>query len=419
MTPEEIENLNARILRTSGTEMHDLKNEAFAKEERVVYDKWCGNFLSFGIQGINWTVRDAQNSVDKNVHIKYGIATSQGLIKQFPMETFLADEEDTSDPEWDEAALCLCMVGEPLLILGSVQEESYLYVRNECSEGWISAESVAVCRNRAEWLMAAFPIHPLVVTGDMVWLEASAVYPGTSAYRLRMGTVLELCVEEGIPEIKETIETNRIKGTGALIETTEAQAEQRVQNRLSWNNYIVWLPCRAPDGSFFRQKGLIPMSRDVSVGYLSLTNEEIIKQAFKCLGDRYGWGGMLESRDCSSYIREVYRCFGWILPRNTTGQLQMPVRKIELAGRRCSEKKQILKVLEPGTLLYFPGHVMMYLGYENGNFYVINDVSRLVKEGETMPVRVRSVIVNTLAVRRPNLRTWMEELTLALIPWET
>lgn len=111
--------------------------------------------------------------------------------------------------------------------------------------------------------------------------------------------------------------------------------------------------------------------------------------------------------------------FGWILPRNTTGQLQMPVRKIELAGRRCSEKKQILKVLEPGTLLYFPGHVMMYLGYENGNFYVINDVSRLVKEGETMPVRVRSVIVNTLAVRRPNLRTWMEELTLALIPWET
>ena len=115
----------------------------------------------------------------------------------------------------------------------------------------------------------------------------------------------------------------------------------------------------------------------------------------------------------------MYRCFGLILPRNTTGQLQMPVRKIELAGRCCSEKEQILRALEPGTLLYFPGHVMMYLGYENGNFYVINDVSRLVKEGETMPVRVRSVIVNTLAVRRPNLRTWMEELTLALIPWET
>ena len=70
-------------------------------------------------------MRDAQNCVNKNVHIKYGIATSQGLIKQFPMETFLADEEDPSDPEWDEAALCLCMVGEPLLILGSVQEESY------------------------------------------------------------------------------------------------------------------------------------------------------------------------------------------------------------------------------------------------------------------------------------------------------
>lgn len=93
--------------------------------------------------------------------------------------------------------------------------------------------------------------------------------------------------------------------------------------------------------------------------------------------------------------------------------------KNRAGGAALLRKKQILKVLEPGTLLYFPGHVMMYLGYENGNFYVINDVSRLVKEGETMPVRVRSVIVNTLAVRRPNLRTWMEELTLALIPWET
>ena len=65
MTPEEIENLNARILRTSGTEMHDLKNEAFAKEERVVYDKWCVIFLSFGILGINCTVRYAKNSVYK------------------------------------------------------------------------------------------------------------------------------------------------------------------------------------------------------------------------------------------------------------------------------------------------------------------------------------------------------------------
>ena len=35
MTPEEIENLNARILRTSGTEMHDLKNEALPKKREL------------------------------------------------------------------------------------------------------------------------------------------------------------------------------------------------------------------------------------------------------------------------------------------------------------------------------------------------------------------------------------------------
>ena len=65
MTPEEIENLNARILRTSGTEMHDLKNEAFAKEERVVYDKWCGNFLSFGIQGIKMFISNMESRLHR------------------------------------------------------------------------------------------------------------------------------------------------------------------------------------------------------------------------------------------------------------------------------------------------------------------------------------------------------------------
>ena len=389
MTRKEMEHLNAQMFQTPGTRMNDLRNES-----------------------------SAQNWVKTNFHIKYGIATSQGLIKQCPTEECLADEEDPSDPEWDEAAVCLCRVGEPLLILDSVRDGTYLYVRSECSEGWISAESVAVCQNREEWLLAAFPLHPLVVTGDLVWLEASAVYPRAGSYKFRMGTVLELCEEKKTVWIKEVKE---IKGTTEAVETEngkETQVEPRVLNRCSWNNYVVWLPCRAPDGSFFRQKGLIPMSRDVSVGYLHLTTGQLLRQAFKCLGDRYGWGGMLESRDCSSYIREIYRCFGLILPRNTTEQVQMPVRNIDLAGRSCAEKELILKQLEPGTLLYFPGHVMMYLGYENDNFYVINDVSRLVKENGTTPVRVRSVIVNTLSVRRPNLRTWMEELTLALIPWE-
>ena len=35
MTPEEIENLNARILRTYGTEMHDLKMKPLPKKREL------------------------------------------------------------------------------------------------------------------------------------------------------------------------------------------------------------------------------------------------------------------------------------------------------------------------------------------------------------------------------------------------
>ncbi len=82
----------------------------------------------------------------------------------------------------------------------------------------------------------------------------------------------------------------------------------------------------------------------------------------KCLGDRYGWGGMLDSRDCSSYVREVYLCFGIALPRNTTWQAQIPSRIDNISGLSEEERKQYLDKLPVGSILQIPGHEMIYLG---------------------------------------------------------
>ena len=97
-----------------------------------------------------------------------------------------------------------------------------------------------------------------------------------------------------------------------------------------------------------------------------------------------------------------------------------PVAKVTNIGKTIEELKAegmwFVCADMDGEMMYnldLKGPIGLVIGNEG------EGVSRLVKEGETMPVRVRSVIVNTLAVRRPNLRTWMEELTLALIPWET
>ena len=55
-----------------------------------------------------------------------------------------------------------------------------------------------------------------------------------------------------------------------------------------------------------------------------MTENNILNVAFTCLGNAYGWGGMLGNMDCSMYTRYVYRCFGLEIPRNTTWQQKIP-----------------------------------------------------------------------------------------------
>jgi hypothetical protein len=69
---------------------------------------------------------------------------------------------------------------------------------------------------------------------------------------------------------------------------------------------------------------LLPANSDSSDDYLPLTRANLIRQAFKFLGERYGWGHSYDARDCSGFVSEVYRSMGVQLPRNTRDQAVSP-----------------------------------------------------------------------------------------------
>lgn len=81
------------------------------------------------------------------------------------------------------------------------------------------------------------------------------------------------------------------------------------------------------------------------------------------LGQSYGWGGLYENRDCSALMRDVFAGFGVFLPRNSKDQGREG-RVVSLEGMKGREKERtILRRGKPFlTLLYMPGHVMLYLG---------------------------------------------------------
>ena len=101
-----------------------------------------------------------------------------------------------------------------------------------------------------------------------------------------------------------------------------------------------------------------------------MTEKNIANVALEALGNTYGWGGALLSDDCSGYIRNVYKCFGLELARNTTWQSAMPMVNVNMTDMCREERLTVLDALPFGSILFFNGHEMLYLGKENGKYYV-------------------------------------------------
>lgn len=107
-----------------------------------------------------------------------------------------------------------------------------------------------------------------------------------------------------------------------------------------------------------------------------MTRGNLLRQAFKFLGERYGWGHAYDARDCSGFVAEVYRSFVLQLPRNT-GDLA-GVTALDRIGlddsASHSGRKALLAGAKPCDLLYIPGHVMMLVGHVDGQPWVIHDI---------------------------------------------
>ena len=332
-----------------------------------------------------------ENAIDPNaeeeMHYKFAICTTRTCMQAFPSPRELYD--DPYDPDFSYKTHTVVRVGEPVVLSTcSADGAYYRAITASMRGGWIPAKDIAICESRDEWLAAWDTDDVLVVLDDKIYTEESNYAPQTGGRKLTMGTRLRLA------------DASEIGG--------------RINNRTAHNNHVVWMPVRRDDGTYTEQLALIGENRKVSEGYLPVTTENILQVAMNQLGDTYGWGGMLESEDCSGFMRTVYSCFGLDLPRNvdrTNGVL----KAWNLAGMSDAEKTAFIRTLPPGTILVFPGHEMMYLGYEGDLLYVISSVSTVMLDGER--TRVRGGVINTLNVTRANGHTWLQDLKTAEVPY--
>ena len=327
---------------------------------------------------------------------RYAICTAHTGIYAIPCATQIGYSETDPDSEYQLSEL---RVNEPFLIKQTCtyQGKQYYWGLSDHLSGWVSAEALAICGDRQTW-KDAFSVSAagkdfIVVTTDQIFTELSRTVPAISGVRLVIGTVLKLVEKEKIPK--------------------------SIGERSPWHNYVVYLPTRNADGSYQRKMALISQHCDVSVGFLPMTQTNLLNTAFKCLGNRYGWGGTLGAMDCSLYTRAVYLCCGINMPRNTTWQQNVPHTKFDLSKMTDAQKLKFLSRVPAGTLLYLPGHTMIFLGMDNKMGYVISNTGIVsAPDGPLQAESTYSVIINPLSARRRSGSTWLSNLTGAVIPAE-
>ena len=178
---------------------------------------------------------------------------------------------------------------------------------------------------------------------------------------------------------------------------------------------MVKLPVRDALGNLATQLAFIPRTRDVSLGYLPYTTENVLKQVFKAQGERYGWGGMFNARDCSALVMDTFATMGLKLPRNAGEQEQSFGKYHPLSDTTSVEERaKLFDTLEPGTTLYSKGHVMLYLGKHGQEYYMIHALSRFCRQegGELKEYKSRETLVTPLlSIYTTYKKIFMEALT--------
>lgn len=298
-----------------------------------------------------------------------------------------------SDPD-DQMLLESLTVNEPFLIRAkcTIDGTMFYYGYSLNCTGWICGDDLAICKDKAEWLDAwKCDIDGedfIVVTTDKIVLDKTYLCPNASELMLRIGTTLKLVPENEMPEI--------------------------IGERGIWNNYIVYIPVRNADGSYSKEAAMISQHCKVNVGYLDFTQANILDVAFECLGNTFGWAGWLDSFDSSLYMAAVYRCFGLNIPRNGQWQRKVPGTAYSLAGMSDEEKMKFIETMPAGTMLFFDGHVMMYLGKENDTGYVISSLGKVAEsEGEKIVKSIYGICITPLTVRRNasyGYTTWLHNM---------
>lgn len=142
------------------------------------------------------------------------------------------------------------------------------------------------------------------------------------------------------------------------------------------------------------------------------SSQNIAQVANIFLGSPYGWGGLYGYRDCSATLRDLYAPFGIWLPRNSAAQAKAGVR---LDLRNLSQDEKAQKIIKDGipfyTLLWLPGHIVLFIGRDNNQVIVFHSPWGLhTRDAKTE--KTGRLVIGKAVITRANLGQQLNNVPL-------
>lgn len=363
----DIEHLPAKLRRAQVREWIAALSQA---REETLYDERGEEVPAPTLQQLGDAL--ALDAIPAQQTTRYGMVVRRADLRTFPTRLrVFTSRGDTDIDRYQESAL---FPGTPVAIVHESLDGKYWFVVSELYAAWVEKDRIA--EGEAKPIFAYTRKAPyLVVTGATARTVHAPEQPGVSDVQLEMGVRVPLLADW--------------------------PADRPVNGQHHYASHVIELPYRDGAGRLQFSPALLPRTSDTATDYLPLTQANLVRQGFKFLGERYGWGHSYNTRDCSGFVSEIYRSFGVQLPRNTRDQAVSPAyNRIDLADDVSHEDRlKILKTLEVGDLIYIPGHVMMVVGHEDGWPYVIHDTTGITfrdRTGELARVHLNGVSVTPL-----------------------
>lgn len=331
------------------------------------------------------------------VAVRFGFTVRRTDVRRFPTAqgVFYAGQGARLDRLQETA----WPVFEPLAILHRSRDGRFMYAQGRNYRGWANADDIGETDRetfRTELEALDQGLHATVVE------RAAEV-------RLASGGVRVAEFAARLPLLPDMAGAAGGGENGGVIWPVVADRSQTIGVR--------W-PVRHADGRLHFADGSM-MRSAARRGSLPCTRRSLVAQAFKLLGEPYGWGGACGLHDCSSFVADVYSSVGLDLPRNADEQETVPgVRAHRFrATDDASARISILSGFRAGDVLYMPGHTMVLLGIRAGRAYVIHDYGGYLApdgSGGWKDVSVQAVGVMPLDLGLRDGSTYIEALTSAV-----